>query len=108
MTGHLRSALIGISQRFLNDTYSTKEPLPVQKRNCPVVHPPRLDHNVPILATTRSGRKVRFTPEVSMKSHKLCESNDFSHHMKNSKTSVSSILRRGYCGVSLGTHLNFP
>ncbi|GFS33027.1 gag-Pol polyprotein [Trichonephila inaurata madagascariensis] len=45
---------------LLNDTDSTKEPFPVQKSNHPVVLPPRLDQNVPIPATTRSGRKVRF------------------------------------------------
>ncbi|GFW31722.1 gag-Pol polyprotein [Trichonephila clavipes] len=45
---------------LLNDTDSTKEPFLVQKRNHPIVHPPRLDHNVPVPATTRSGRKVKF------------------------------------------------
>ncbi|GFY40596.1 hypothetical protein TNIN_338301 [Trichonephila inaurata madagascariensis] len=48
---------------LLNDTDSTKELFPVQKSNHPVVHPPRLDQNVPIPATTRSGRKVRFNPK---------------------------------------------
>ncbi|GFQ63952.1 hypothetical protein TNCT_150771 [Trichonephila clavata] len=45
---------------LLNDTDSTKEPFPVQKSNHSVVFPPRLDQNVPIPATTRSGRRVRF------------------------------------------------
>ncbi|GFS79254.1 gag-Pol polyprotein [Nephila pilipes] len=48
---------------LLNDTDSTKEPSLEKKRNRPVVHPPRLDHNVPVPATTRSGRKVRFNPK---------------------------------------------
>ncbi|GFY71865.1 hypothetical protein TNIN_5131 [Trichonephila inaurata madagascariensis] len=48
---------------LLNDTDSTKEPFPVQKRNHPVVLPPRLDQNMPIPATTRSGRKVRLNPK---------------------------------------------
>ncbi|GFY42541.1 gag-Pol polyprotein [Trichonephila inaurata madagascariensis] len=48
---------------LLNDTDSTKEPFPVQKSNHPVVLPPRLDQNVSIPATTRSGRKVRFNPK---------------------------------------------
>ncbi|GFS62852.1 gag-Pol polyprotein, partial [Trichonephila inaurata madagascariensis] len=46
---------------FLSD--STKESFPVQKSNHPVVLLPRLDQNVPIPATTRSGRKVRFNPK---------------------------------------------
>ncbi|GFY66646.1 gag-Pol polyprotein [Trichonephila inaurata madagascariensis] len=48
---------------LLNDTDSTKEPFPVQKSNHPVVLPPRLDQNMPIPETTRSGRKVRFNPK---------------------------------------------
>ncbi|GFY60474.1 gag-Pol polyprotein [Trichonephila inaurata madagascariensis] len=48
---------------LLNDTDSTKEPFPVQKSNHPVVLPPRLYQNVPIPATTRSGRKVRLNPK---------------------------------------------
>ncbi|GFU47698.1 integrase catalytic domain-containing protein [Nephila pilipes] len=59
-----RTATISIDRLkpafLLNDTDSTKEPFLVQKRNRPVVHPPRLDHNVPVSATTRSGRKARF------------------------------------------------
>ncbi|GFR04848.1 gag-Pol polyprotein [Trichonephila clavata] len=50
---------------LLNDTDSAKEPFPVQKSNHPVVLPPRLDQNVPIPATTRSGRRVRFNPKYS-------------------------------------------
>ncbi|GFV78122.1 hypothetical protein TNCV_3045011 [Trichonephila clavipes] len=42
---------------------STKEPFPVQKRNRPVVHHPRLDHDVPVPDTTRFGRNVRFNPK---------------------------------------------
>ncbi|GFV60027.1 heat shock 70kDa protein 8 [Trichonephila clavipes] len=42
---------------LLNDTDSTKKPFPVQKSNHPVVLPPRVDQNVPIPASTRSGRK---------------------------------------------------
>ncbi|GFT39078.1 hypothetical protein NPIL_90921 [Nephila pilipes] len=45
---------------LLNDTDSTKDSFLVQKRNRPVVHPPRLDHNVSVPATTRSGRKTIF------------------------------------------------
>ncbi|GFU40357.1 retrovirus-related Pol polyprotein from transposon 297 [Trichonephila clavipes] len=48
---------------LLNDTDSTKKPFPVQKSNHPVVLPPRLDQNLPIPATTRSGRRVRFNPK---------------------------------------------
>ncbi|GFW43749.1 retrovirus-related Pol polyprotein from transposon 412 [Trichonephila clavipes] len=48
---------------LLNDADSTRESFPVQKRSHPVVHPSRLDHNVPVPATTRSGRKVRFNPK---------------------------------------------
>ncbi|GFV83675.1 gag-Pol polyprotein [Trichonephila clavipes] len=48
---------------LLNDTDSTKKPFPVQKSSHPVVFPPRLDQNLPILATTRSGRRVRFNPK---------------------------------------------
>ncbi|GFV20549.1 retrovirus-related Pol polyprotein from transposon 297 [Trichonephila clavipes] len=48
---------------LLNDTDSTKKPFPVQKSSHPVVLPPRLDQNVPIPATTRSGRRVRFKPK---------------------------------------------
>ncbi|GFS87185.1 gag-Pol polyprotein [Trichonephila clavipes] len=48
---------------LLNDTDSTKKPFPVQKSNHPVVLPPRFDQNMPIPATTRSGRKVRFNPK---------------------------------------------
>ncbi|GFS86396.1 gag-Pol polyprotein [Trichonephila clavipes] len=52
---------------LLNDTDSTKEcrkvTIPVQKSNHPVVPTPRLDQNVPIPATTHSGRKVRFNPK---------------------------------------------
>ncbi|GFY52387.1 hypothetical protein TNIN_111541 [Trichonephila inaurata madagascariensis] len=48
---------------LLNDTDSTKEPFPVRKSNHLVVLPSRLDQNVPIPATTRSGRKVRFNPK---------------------------------------------
>ncbi|GFX47372.1 hypothetical protein TNCV_4691771 [Trichonephila clavipes] len=45
---------------LLNDTDSTKKPFPVQKSSHPVVLPPRLDQNVPIPATIRSDRRVRF------------------------------------------------
>ncbi|GFQ92741.1 gag-Pol polyprotein [Trichonephila clavata] len=48
---------------LLNGTDLTKEPFPVQKSNHPVVLPPILDQNVPIPATTRSGRRVRFNPK---------------------------------------------
>ncbi|GFS60693.1 gag-Pol polyprotein [Trichonephila clavipes] len=48
---------------LLNDTDSTKKPFSVQKSSHPVVLPPRLDQNVPIPATTRSGRRVRFNPK---------------------------------------------
>ncbi|GFW18905.1 gag-Pol polyprotein [Trichonephila clavipes] len=48
---------------LLNDTDSTKKPFPVQKSSHPVVLPPRLDQNVPIPATTLSGRRVRFNPK---------------------------------------------
>ncbi|GFR03273.1 retrovirus-related Pol polyprotein from transposon opus [Trichonephila clavata] len=50
---------------LLNDTDSAKEPFPVQKSNHPIVLPPRFDQNVPIPATTRSGRRVRFNPKYS-------------------------------------------
>ncbi|GFU56496.1 hypothetical protein NPIL_280071 [Nephila pilipes] len=49
---------------LLNDTNSTKEPVPVQKRNSPVEHAPRLDADVPVLITTGSSRKVRFNPKL--------------------------------------------
>ncbi|GFS97435.1 hypothetical protein TNCV_733651 [Trichonephila clavipes] len=48
---------------LLNDTDSTKKPFPVQKSSHPVELSPRLDQNVPIPATTRSGRRVRFNPK---------------------------------------------
>ncbi|GFY71720.1 transposon Tf2-9 polyprotein [Trichonephila inaurata madagascariensis] len=48
---------------LLIDTDFSKEPFLVQKSNHPVVIPPRLDQNVPISATTRSGRKARFNPK---------------------------------------------
>ncbi|GFS41679.1 hypothetical protein TNIN_317921 [Trichonephila inaurata madagascariensis] len=48
--------LVDASNSAVGD--STKEPFPVQKSNHPVVLPPRLDQNVPIPATTRSGRKA--------------------------------------------------
>ncbi|GFS94651.1 hypothetical protein NPIL_509261 [Nephila pilipes] len=51
------------SSFLLNDTISTKEPFPVQKRNSPVVHASRFDSNVPVHTTTRFGRKVKFKPK---------------------------------------------
>ncbi|GFT64457.1 hypothetical protein NPIL_130371 [Nephila pilipes] len=49
---------------LLNDSYSTKEPFPVQIRNNPVVHTPRLHSVVPVPNTTHSGRKVKFNPKI--------------------------------------------
>ncbi|GFU03755.1 hypothetical protein NPIL_78921 [Nephila pilipes] len=48
---------------LLNNINSAKEPFLSLKRNNPVVHAHRLDSNVPVSTTTRSGRKVRFNPK---------------------------------------------
>ncbi|GFW80496.1 integrase catalytic domain-containing protein [Trichonephila clavipes] len=82
---------------LLNDTDSTKKPFPVQKSSHPVVLPPGLDQNVPIPATTRSGRRVRFNPSTCELS--LTVNQRTFHHMKNSKTFVPSVLQEEYCDV---------
>ncbi|GFX21986.1 gag-Pol polyprotein [Trichonephila clavipes] len=82
---------------LLNDTDSTKKPFRVQKSSHTVVLLPRLDQNVPIPATTRSGRRVRFNPKY-LGIFIDCESKDFSSYEELFKTFVPSVLRE-FCGV---------